>query len=308
MYPFGELINNYMVLTPTIQSLSALTPVKFTYKFNKEEKLSSVKSSFSNGFVYIKHDAFENFHDAVLSKRNCLILTNNRPLKEVFESDSKQIYIGTVAGCLFLKTPSNKYFTTLSNNIYVGGTGEKLFVNVMPISNNTVELKISKTQFVQIDKEYPYTARISDEVLSGDDLKRQRFELEYKDGLICFKTITAEGYRYLSYGVDQTVRAVGLMLNEVVVNPYLLIPEFVSENGLHHNFDAKTSEVKYYNELSSFADRYNLNIKENQESDTNLLISCTTADIALSASVAVNIALTKTNFSSSGSYSTKRSI
>lgn len=298
-----------MGFTPTTtHSLSALIPVKFTYKFNKEEKLSGITSSFNNGFGYIKHDAFENFHDAALSKRNCLILTNNKPLKDVFESDSKQIDIGTVAGCMFLKTSSGKYATTLSNNIYIGGIGEKLFVNVIPISDNTVELKISKTQFIQIDKEYPYTARISEEILDGDDLKRQRFELDYKDGLVSFKTLTIEGYRYLSYGVDQTVRAVGLMLNETIVNPYLFIPEFVSENGLYYDFDAKTSEVKYYNELNSFADRYNLNIKEEQESDTNLLISCTTADIALSASVAVNIALTKTNFSSSGSYSTKRSL
>jgi len=296
-----------MGLTPITHSLSALTPVKFTYKFNKEEKLSSVNSSFSNGFKYIKHEAFENFHDAALSKRNCLILTNNKPLKDVFESDSRQIDIGAIAGCIFLKTSLGKYITTLSNSIYVGGIGQKLFVTVVPISDNTVELKISKTQFIQIDKEYPYTAKISEEILDGDDLKRQRFELDYQNGLISFKTLTKEGYRYLSYGVDQTVRAVGLMLNETVVNSYLFIPEFVSENGLYYNFDAKTSEVKYYNELNSFADRYNLNIKEEQESDTNLLISCTTTDIALSASVAVNIAITKTNFSSSGSYSTKRS-
>lgn len=291
----------------TTHSLSALSPVKFTYKFNKEEKISSALYSYNNGLGYYKHDAFEGFHDAALSKKNCLILTNNKPLKDVFLSDSKQIEIGTVAGCMFLKTSSGKYFTTLSNGIYVGGIGEKVFVNVIPISNNIVELKTSKTKYIQIDKEYPYTAKISEEILDGDDLNRQRFEIDYKDGSVSFKTLTKEGYRYLSYGVDQTVRAVGLMLNETVVNPYLLIPEFVSQNGMHHDFDAKTSEVKYYNELTAFANRYNLNIKDEQESDTNLLISCTTTDIALSASVPVNIALTKTNFSSSGTYSTKRS-
>ena len=296
-----------MGFTLTTHSLSALSPVKFTYKFNKEEKLSGALYSYNNGFGYYKHDAFESFHDAAFSKKNCLILTNNKPLKDVFASDSKQVNIGTVAGCMFLKTASGKYLTTLSNGIYVGGIGEKLFVNVLPISNNIVELKISKTKYIQIDKDYPYTAKISEEILDGDDLNRQRFEIDYKDGLVSFKTLTKEGYRYLSYGVDQTVRAVGLMLNETVVNPYLFIPDFISENGIYHDFDAKTSEVKYYNELTAFANRYNLNIKEEQESDTNLLISCTTTDIALSASVPVNIALTKTNFSSSGSYSTKRS-
>jgi hypothetical protein len=302
------LINNSMGLPiTTTYSLSALSPVKFTYKFNKEEKLSSTLNLFSNGFGYYNHEAFKNFHDAALSKKNCLILTNNKPLKDVFESDSKQIDIGTVAGCIFLKTSTGKYFTTYLNGLYIGGIGQRSFINVVPISNNTVELKTSKTQFIQIDKEYPYTAKVSEEILDGDDLVRQRFELDYKDGLVSLKTLTQEGYRYLSYGVDQTVRAVGLMLNETVVNSYLFIPEFVTENGLHHDFDAKTSEVKYFNELTAFANRYNLNIKDEQESDTNLLISCTTADIALSASVAANIALTKTNFSSTGSYSTKRS-
>ena len=297
-----------MAFTLTTRSLSALEPVKFTYKFNKEEKLSSNLYSFNNGLGYYKHNAFENFHDAVLSKKNCLILTNNKPLKEVFESDSKQIDIGTVAGCMFLKTSSGKRLKTTSNGVYVGGIGQDLFVNVIPISSNIVELKISKTKYIQIDKDYPYTAKISEEILDGDDLNRQRFEIDYKDGLVSFKTLTKEGYRYLSYGVDQTVRAIGLMLNETVVNPYLFIADFISENGLYHDFDAKTSEVKYYNELAAFANRYNVNIKEEQESDTNLLISCTTTDIALSAAVVVNIALTKTNFSSSGSYSTKRSL
>ena len=299
-----------MGFSASTHSLSALTPVKFTYKFNKEEKLSGVLSSFTNGFGYYKHEAFENFHDAALSKKNCLILTNNKPLKDVFESDSRQIDIGTVAGCLFLKNSLGKYFTTTSNNIYIGGIGEKLFINVVPILPNTVELRVGKTNRIQIDKQYPYTARLSEEMLDGEDLERQRFEIDYKDGLISFKTKTAEGYRYLSYGVDQIVRAVGLVLNETVVNPCLHIPEFVSENGMHYDFDAKTSEIKYYNELAAFANRYTVNIKEEQENDTNLLISCTTADIAKSNlnsnKVAINIALTKTNFSSSGSYSTKQ--
>jgi hypothetical protein len=136
---------------------------------------------------------------------------------------------------MFLKTPQQKYVTTLSNNIYVGGIGQKLFLNVIPISNNEVELKVNKKQYIQIDESYPYTARISEEILSGDSLNRQRFEIDYKDGLVCFKTLTTEGYRYLSYGVDQTVRAIGLTLNDTIVNPYLFIPDFISENGIHAN-------------------------------------------------------------------------
>ena len=295
-----------MGLTHTTHSLSALTPVKFTYNFNKKEHLSSVTSSFTNGFKYIKHDAFDGFQDAVFSKKSCLILTDNKPLKNAFVSDSKQINIGTVAGCLFLKTSSGKYVTTSSNNIYVGGIGKKLFITVIPIANNIVELKISKTEFIQIDKEYPYTARISEEILDESDLNRQRFEMDYKDGLVCFKTLTNEGYRYISYGADQTIRAIGVALNETIINPYLFFAEFVSTNGLYYDFDAKTSEVKYFNDFTSSDEKYTVNIKDEQETDTHLLISCTTEQIALSSEVTINIALAKTNFSSSGSYSNKR--
>lgn len=288
-------------------SLSALSPVKFTYKFNKEETLSRSLNTYNNGFNYYKHDAFENFQDAVLSKKNCLILTDNKSLKTVFNSDSKQLNVGTVSGCMYLKAPSGKYVTTLSDRLYVGGVGEKLFINIIPITDSIVEIRTGKTKQIQIEKEYPYTAKLTTEVLDGDEIERQRFEVDYKDGLICFKTKTAEGYRYLSYGADQTLRAVGLMLNETVVNPYLFTPEFISTNGLYYDFDAKTTEVKYHNEMASFADRYTVNIKEEQESDTNLLISCATTDIAKTGEGVINIALTKTNFSSSGTYSTKQS-
>lgn len=295
-----------MGLSIHTHSLSALTPVKFTYKFNKEEKLSENLNSFDNGFKYYKYNVFENFHDAVLSKKNCLVLTDTKSLKDVFESDSKQIDIGTIAGCIFLKTPSGKYFTSTLNDVYVGGTGEKLFINVFPISNNVVELRVGKTKRLQVEKQYPYTVKLTSDVLYGEDLNRQRFEVEYRDGKICFRTMTQEGFRYISHGADRVVRAVGLMLNDTVVNPYLLIPDFVSESGLYYNFDAKSSEVKYFNELIVGSNQSNLAIREEQESNTNLLISCTTSEIALSAEASVNIALMKTNFTSSGSYSTKR--
>jgi hypothetical protein len=300
-----------MGFTPTTHSLSALTPVKFTYKFNKEEKLSSDFSSFNNGLRYFKHTAFDGFQDAALSKKNCLILTDNKPLKDVFQTDSKQLSIGQVAGCLFLQTITQKYVRSTTRDIYVGNTGEKLLINIMPLFGNTVELKSNKTKFIQIDKEYPYTAILSEERLNGADVSRQRFELEYQNGLISFKTITKEGYRYLSYGKDQILRAVGLTLNETTVNPYLFNTEFVSENGLYYDFDAKTSEVKYFNEFeSTFIEKSTVNIKDSSSTDTNLLVSCATTDISLSSEsltkeVAINIALLKTNFTSVGSYLNK---
>lgn len=291
-----------------VHSLSALMPVKLVYKFNKEEKISGTLSTFRNGFGYYKHDGLENFQDAVLSNKTCLILTDNIPLKTVFESDSKQINIGTIAGCLYLKTSLGHYIKTNSNGIFAGGIGTDLFINLIPQGNNVVEMKIGDNAYVHIEESYPFTANVSTETLAEGDLNRKRFEIEYRDNLVAFRTLTKEGWRYLSYGTDRAIRAVGLMLNETIINPYLFTPVFVSNSNIHYNFDARTSEIKYYNEITSYGNRDTVNIKQEQESPTSLLISIPTSEISKNNEVPVNIALTKTNFSSSGSYTTKRTL
>ena len=293
-----------------VHSLSSLMPVKFVYKFNKAETFAGQLNSFKNGFSYYKYDGLENYQDAVLSNKTCLILTDNVPLKRVFETDSRQIDIGTIAGCLYLQASSgyyqNQYITSSNHGIYIGGSGSKLLLNVLPIEKNVVELKPSNDVFCQVDKNYPYTLKLSKEVLTGEDIRRQRFELEYKDNLIALRTLTDEGWRYLSYGVDRVVRGVGLMLNETIVNSYLFKTVFVSEGGIYYDFDAKTPEIKYYNDITTYGNRDNVNIKHQQDSNTNLLITMPTSELSKSNEVSVNIALTKTNFSASGSYITKQ--
>ena len=295
-----------MGFTVETHSLSALTPVKLTYKFNKEEKLSCNLNSFNDGLQYYEHQAFADFKDVVLSNKTCLILTDTKPLNSIFDSSAKQINIGTIAGCMFIKTPSNKYLTTTLDGIYVGGTGDKMFINVFPISGNIVELRIDKQKRVVIDQYYPYNARLSTEVLPQNQIHRQLFEVDYKNNLICFKTKTNDGERYLSYGADFVVRATGLMLNDTVVNPYLLKPEFISTSNIKYNFDAKNSEVKYFNDLYEPTNKTTVVIRESQESNTNLLVSCAISELAKSNEASVNIALTKSNFSPAGTYSTKK--
>lgn len=286
-------------------SLSALLPVKLTYKFNNEEKLTNTLTSLNNGLSFYTHDALLSAQDVVISNYNLLILTNKIPLKDVFQTDSTAVNIGTIAGSLYLKS-SGRYVTFTKNNIFLGGTGKKLAITIAPIEGNIVELVVDKTKKIIVDEEYPYTARISADILVDSKLARQRFEMDYKDGLCCFKILTKEGYRFLSYGSDNVIRAIGVMLNEFKINSYLFSAEFISNEQIHCGFDAKTSEVKYFNEFASFFNQKTVNIKTEQESDTHLLISCATPAIVNSAEVPVNIAITKTNFSSSGSYSTKQ--
>ena len=289
-------------------SLSSIQPVKFTYKFNKEEKMSNKLSSFRNGFRYYKHDIFDKFKDAAFSKKNCLILTNTISLKDVFEIDSKHLNVGAIAGSLFLKTPANEYIKVLDNELFIGGIGEKVLITISPLGNSIVELKIANTnRHIEIEENYPYQAKVSEDVLDPQDIHRQRFEVDYADGHVLFKTKTKEGYRFLSFSAeDKKVRAVGVMFNDLVVSPYLWSTEFVSsENGLYYNFNATTNEVKYYNYLNSFVNKQNVHVKQQKEKNTSLLLSYPTMMAAVSGEVPINISLTKTNFSSVGTYLTR---
>lgn len=288
-------------------SLSALSPIKFTYKFDNEEKLTNSLTSLKNGLSFYSHEALAKVQDVVLSNHNLLVLTDKMPVRNVFDNEIVDINIGIIAGSLYLKSPiNNKYVTYTKNNLYVGGTGKPLLFTVVPIEGNIVELIVNQTKKIIIDDSYPYTAKISSDVLTSDKIYRQRFEMELKDGKCLFKTYTNEGYRFLSYGADNVIRAIGLSLNEFVVNPYLFDVEFLTNGKIQVGFDPKTTEIKYHNEFGSFSNQKTVSIKTEEESDTHLLISCATSVIAKSNEVPVNIALTKTNFSSSGSYSTKQ--
>lgn len=286
-------------------SLSALTPVKLTYKFNNEEKLSNTLTSLNNGFSFYTHDALISAQDVVMSNHNLLILTNKIPLRTVFDVDSSVVNVGKIAGSLYLKS-SGRYITFTKNDVYCGGTGNKLLITISPIEGNIVELVVDTTKRIMIDEEYPYTARISSDILIASKIYRQRFEMDLRDGRCLFKVLTNEGPRFLSYGADNVVRAVGIMLNEFKINSYLFDTEFTSNENVLCGFDAKTSEVKYFNEFASFSNQKTVSIKTEEQTDTHLLISCATSTLATSAEVPVNIALTKTNFSSSGTYSTKQ--
>ena len=293
--------------TYNINSLSALTPVEFTYNFNKDEPLAKNFRLYTSGFSYYKHNSLLNVKDAVFSKKNFLVLTEKKSLFDVFDSDSKTLPLGVIAGTVFLKNKTNQYVTSLKGTVYVGGTNP-LMITISPLetSQNIVKLVVDKTHRIVIDKEYPYTARVTNDNLLEEDEYRQYFEADYANEKICFRTQTKEGWRYLAYNSDQTVRATGVSLNEKEISPYIFSMEQVSNKTILYNFNAKTSEVSYFNELTTYLNRNTVTIKNEFVNDTHLLMSCATSTIGSpTKKVPVNISLTKTNFAASGSYLNK---
>lgn len=294
-----------MGLSVNINSLSALNPVKLTYRHVSDEKLASEVVLGSNGISYYKHSVFENFKDASLSRKNCLVLTDVKDLNDIFENESSNIEFGTIAGCIFLKTSDGRYLTTLNNQIYVGGVGQKLFLNVIPLEDGSVYLKFNKTSFVEFVDSYPYPLRISNETVVDEQLYTRKFYIDYTNGKASFKVKTNEGFRFVSFGIDKVVRAVGLELNDTIVNQYYLNVEFVTDSSVQYNVDSKMKQVQYFNEFESTDTRRTLEVKSQSNKDTNLLITCATTQINLSSSEAfINIAPTKTNFTSFGTFNT----
>lgn len=290
-----------MSFTTNKLSLSSVKPLQFVYEYGTKQTFVKDLIYFSGGFGYYKHEALQNFKDAALSRKNCLFLTDVKALKNVFENQVVEYDISKISGSLFLKV-GNKYITQLNDQLFVGGVGRPLFFNIVPLDNGLVELRVDRTKYIEIDQQYPYTARLSQEILDPTEQQFRQFEAEYRDGLISFRVKTNEGFRFLSYGADNVLRAVGLEINDTIVNPYHFVAEFTTAPTLKYNFEPTNYEVKYFNDLYDQTNKTNLNIKNFAEKSTSLLISCPTLKMSENEEVNVNISILKDYFSSTGTF------
>lgn len=293
-----------MAFTVNSYSLSAIEPVKFIYRYHTEEKLLGAYTSLGGDFAYYKHEALKNFKDAALSRKNFLALTDVKQIKEIFENSDETLNIGEIAGTLYLLV-GNKKVTETDDTLYVGGTGRPVLITIVPLYDNFVELRVDRTKYVEIDQTYPYTARLTEDIVDASELQFRHFEVEYTNGLISFKVKTPEGYRFLSYGVDNVIRAVGVELNETIVNPYRFAADYRTRSTMNYNYTPDEKEVKYFNELSKQAHRTDLEIKTSIDSKSNLLITCPTYDLSKpnQKDVVVNITSLKTDYTPAGTFS-----
>lgn len=291
-----------MAFAVNTYSLSAISPVKFIYKYNSEEKLAGSYASIKGDFAYFKHEALVNFQDAALSRKTCLMLTDTKNLKTIFESADESYNIGEIAGTFLLKV-RDKRITETNDVIYVGGTGKPILITVVPVGNNLAELRVNRTSWIEIDKTYPYTAKLTRDTIDGPDLQFRRYYVEYQNGLMYFKVLTPEGFRFLSYGVDNVIRGVGLELNDTIVNPYHFFAEYKTRETLDYNYTPDEKEVKYFNDAVDQQHKTDVELKTIVDSETNLLITCPTSELSKSNEVVINISSLKTNYTPSGTFS-----
>jgi hypothetical protein len=292
-----------MSVTVTTHSLSALHPIRFAYNYNTKEVLAGKYEHVYRNWSYYKHDALIGFKDAVFSKNECVMLTDIKSLNTALATETTTFKVGDISGTLYLKS-DNKYVTILNGNLFLGSPCGRqttnALINIFPIGNSMVELKIGK-KTIQIDDTYPYTARLLDVALD-DNSPYRKFEMEFDSGLVSFKVKTPEGYRFLSYGKDGVIRAIGVELNETKVNNYHFEAAFKTRSNITYGFSPATDEVAYYNELDNYENKFNVNLKRNVDRPTNLLITCPTSQLSKDEEADVNISLLKTNYSSSGGF------
>lgn len=297
------ITNNYL--------LTALEPIKLTYKYNEaEEKLSGETYSYSNGFRYVQHDALSGYKDAAFSRNSCLLLTDVKSLKQTFKVNTKKQYnfLGQelTNNSFYLKTEKGQYVCVYRNKFYVGGIGKKALFSLIVISPNIVELKISNSHCVLVEQTYPYELYASEEYIDSTEKHKKRFEIDYFQGTLSLKSYTQDGARFLNVGLDKQLRATGTNFNNAL-NTYYFFPEFIGITADEMRYETQhiTTEVNYFNEINGQREKEHLYVEEYKENDTNLLISCTTLDLSKNATALANIAILKSNYDTTGVYTTK---
>lgn len=287
--------------------LSALSPVKFIYNFAESQEFKGQYKPISSNFYYYEHEGFRNFKDAALSKKSVLVLTDTKQLQEVLESKLLSYSVGTyIGGSLFLED-NGRFLTTKHNLLYrgapCGNSSRAELLSISLLEGGLAEIRIG-SKFVEIDSNYPFTAKLVDSETFGDAQYRQ-FAIETANGKISFKVKTPIGYRFLAFGIDNILRAVGVELNNTIVNNYHFNAIFQTRSFIDYGFNVfagQMSEVKYYNETDQQEHNENVNIKHSYARHTHYLVECPTLNVSVSSTVGANLFNLKTNYSSSGAF------
>jgi hypothetical protein len=290
------------------KSLSALSPIELKYDYYREEELQSSLQTYADGRSFYKVDGLTNYQDLAINRESCFVLTTAVNLSSIFTS-TKDVTLGELPASIALMPRTigpainNNYFLEYDegeNNFTLALTSNCILF-VKPIENTgQVELKLNG-KFLQVQKEYPYEVNANTRSLDPEDINRQRFEVVYQNGLITFKTLTDVGYRFLSLGNDQILRATGLILNNSIINDYVFKCIPITDDVLARGFISANTWTTYYFDIESSVNNKNVKInKDITPTETNLLIDFPTEKAAETGVAHINAANLKTAVTPSG--------
>jgi hypothetical protein len=284
------------------KSLSSLSPIELKYQYHRDEELQASINSYQEGYSFYEVDGFDSFQDVAINRDSCFILTPTVDLSSVF-TPTTRLDIGKLPGSILLQPRNSFYYINYkssTNTFNLELTSKSIFY-VAPIEEtNEVELFVDN-KYVQIDAQYPYLVYLNDRTLDPEEIHRQRFELVYQNNLITLKTKTADGYRYLALNNDNTLRAVGLILNNSVVNDYVFKCIPVTTTTLNRGFNPTNNWVTYYFDIESEKENKTVTVnKDFTTNKTNLLIDFPLEVAAETGMININIANLKTAVTPTG--------
>ena len=285
------------------KSLSSLSPIELKYEYNRKEELVSQTTTYQDGFSFYEVEGLKGFQDIAINRDSVLVLTSAVDLSAVF-TPGQEVELGKLPGS-FLIQPRNStiYFVKYkeTTNSLVQTLTSASIIYLQPVSNtNEVELFIDN-KYVQVEAEYPYKAYLGDRSLDPEEINRQRFETVYDGGFISFKTKTDSGYRYLAFNNDNVLRAVGLILNDTIVNDYVFKCLPITSTTLSRGFTPSNNWVTYYFDIEQESENKTVTInKDINSTQTNLLVDLPLERAAEAGSVTVNIANLKTALTPTG--------
>jgi hypothetical protein len=285
------------------KSLSSLSPIELKYQYHRDEELQASVNTYQEGYSFYEVDGFNDFQDVAINKDSVFVLTPTVELSSVF-TPTTRIDIGKLPGSIILQPRNSSIYyisyKELTNTFNLTLTSASTFY-VAPIEGtNEVELFVNN-QYVQVDTAYPYVVYLNEKTLDPEEIQRQRFELVYQNNLISFKTKTDSGYRYLALNNDNTLRAVGLILNDSIVNDYVFKCIPVTTSTLNRGFNPTNNWVTYYFDVESEAENKTVTInKDFVDNKTNLLIDFPLEKAAETGTININIANLKTAVTPSG--------
>lgn len=284
------------------KSLSSLSPIELKYEYNRDENLQGSMVTYQDGFSFYELEGLKNFQDVSINRDSVLMLTSAVNLSTVFVS-TEEVKLGKLPGTFQLQPRNSTIYYVKHNaekSVFVKTLTSASTFFIQPLDNsNEVELFVD-SKYVQVRANYPYEVYLSERSLDPEEIFRQRFEVVYDKDTISIKTKTHAGFRYLAFNKDNILRAVGLILNEKIVNDYVFKCLSISNPNLDRGFTTSNNWVTYYFDTEGKSENKTLTINKNISTPTNLLIDFPLEKAAETGIANINIANLKTSLTPAG--------
>lgn len=291
--------------TVVYRTLADLEPIELKYQYNYNEGLQATTVGYTEGLNLQFVDGFKYFEDFTVNRETCFVLTTAVNLSSIFQKQSVK-EIGQIPLTLKIQsTPTSPGLSGTFYAIYDSSTNTiiktvttsadavNFFFNPINVSEQKVEIQIGE-KYLQADASYPYTIRLGDKITDSSDLYRQYFYCENYNNRFALKTFTDVGFRYLTFCSCGTLRGTGVILNNDIVNNYLLSAINITDKSINYDFTPDNKWITYYLDFPSQVFNKDVSLNKTFDTQINFLIDFPLIPTIKNKNISINIANLKT--------------